>query len=791
MGDQVETWLRSNGVPSQYVKAILNAGYTEMLDMNDAIAKFIVKPMPGLAVKLRRTLQKEREEEEKKLPKNGGEHEEKAPTPKPEATPPDIPTLPTGTELNLSPPEKIEAPDGVTFKLPDDFSVQPDDKPIEDPADLTPEDWKHLATKTGMRRAYHMTDFDADEENPPQSKLEALDWVDRPSRDFMESATGASSVSAKLTYSENTASYVRAGFDTEAFEGCYAFCSASFQRKHEERRAESSYKKSLQMIGKWFYPRATVTLLGKKGCAKLSPGFVEAVRKALASESPRKELQDLFAEWGIAAPNEVLLGGLATFLKTRTMEGEVNEKSVKATIVAAVNIKSGPRSASASTSQGAGSEEKLTAQSLVESSTFKYVGGNTLVSDTKTWPATVGPAKSWDVIGRSKLVPLVDLLDAELHKKVLDVWSEVAVHPAVLDDEPLPASTRSEPVPVSGFLLASISAGGGRGSIELVCDQSSDPRLAGADAVGGRAHVRYADDDHFHYMGLGSIFLPLPSESHYHTDGTRSGNTQFRFDFVETRLSFGAWVRVFSASRSGSSGERVAETDGFLFASLQTNENNRGFVHASIDGERRASASAHLNSDSGAVMGEATFCLPVPRGTRYAVSLEPTQESPSARAWWLPVTSRAWKLGKAVERSLDTEFTAESDGILHGTIAMLHDFETRSDSYMLMSGMGGGLVHSTETHQWYVDGRWTNSYPDGRTVATLVLAAEKQRQDLGSAPISRASASVQYCIIRDVHIQHASATLPVRAGYIYRATKQQLAPAEAKAWWTPIVPAYP
>jgi hypothetical protein len=70
-----------------------------------------------------------------------------------------------------------------------------------------------------------------------------------------------------------------------------------------------------------------------------------------------------------------------------------------------------------------------------------------------------------------------------------------------------------------------------------------------------------------------------------------------------------------------------------------------------------------------------TFCVPVPRGTKYAVypsfgDITPPGQpvSPVSRAYWIPIADDRWKLNKAEPRSVNTLLLAETDGFLHGGV---------------------------------------------------------------------------------------------------------------------------
>ena len=130
---------------------------------------------------------------------------------------------------------------------------------------------------------------------------------------------------------------MQAGFDKQQASVGFPFAAASFEREHKERQAGASYKKQLQMIGRWYYPRVQLNL---KECATASERFKTAIRSALDAYDRSKDIKPLlevFEEFGTAVPSEVILGGQLLFVHTEDYEGTVNESEVENVISAAVN----------------------------------------------------------------------------------------------------------------------------------------------------------------------------------------------------------------------------------------------------------------------------------------------------------------------------------------------------------------------------------------------------------------------------------------------------------------------
>jgi hypothetical protein len=219
---EVGKWLVTNGA-GEYADAFFKKGYTEKADRLAAIDDIVAKKSPGLAAKLKRLL--DAEQPKKSDPK----------------APLAIPALPPGTALDLSQPT-ITAPGVPPFTLPSELSVDTSGKEVISPMELTGIQWMIIAKNSRFLHGYTMENFKAG--TPPQATRAVLDWVVPSTLDFVDPLFLNAFVSAELTYTEETASYVKTGFDTEAASFGYAGCSASFEREHKERHAKASTQKN-------------------------------------------------------------------------------------------------------------------------------------------------------------------------------------------------------------------------------------------------------------------------------------------------------------------------------------------------------------------------------------------------------------------------------------------------------------------------------------------------------------------------------------------------------------------
>ena len=272
--------------------------------------------------------------------------------------------------------------------------------------------------------------------DPPQAAWAALDWMIPDGPNYLVHEDSEATVKSEVTYSEGTASYVRAGVDKQQASVGFPFASASFEREHEERHASSSYKKQLQLIGRWYYPRARLIL---EFCTAASDRFIDAVKNALDDydrSSNLGPLLDVFRKYGTAVPKEVILGGQMIMVHKEDYQGSVKEDEVKDVVKVAVSIKSkggtAQGSAGASFQNGAGST--VTADTMSKSIQFTVKGGDTtLASNPPIWPASVKPASEWAVVGRAGMTSILDFLPGDLRARAIAVWPKLPVPPAIWD----------------------------------------------------------------------------------------------------------------------------------------------------------------------------------------------------------------------------------------------------------------------------------------------------------------------------------------------------------------------
>ena len=668
---------------------------------------------------------------------------------------PAIPTLPPKTKLDLSQPT-VNVPDVPEFTIPAVLSVAADSVAVTHPGNLTQGDWLIIARNSRILYAYTMGNA-SDDGEPPQARRAALDWMVPDSTDFLVPLELNASVLSKVTYTAEAASYVRAGFDKQQASAGFPFASASFEREHKERQAGASYKKQLQMIGRWHYPRAQLNL---KECATASERFKTAIRAALDAYDNSKDIRPLlrvFEEFGTAVPSEVILGGQMLLVHTEDYQGTVNESEVENVISAAVSIKTTKAEGSVGATFQNAQGNKVSGDSVNKATTFTVKGGDaTLASNPQNWPGTVKPPSQWAVIGRSKLTPIVEWLPEDLRSRVMTLWPKVPVPPAIWELQetftPNPSGRAERAQFVLGARFVPDANDGARGAVQLVCGTSMSPELGRGDAVGGRASFhRYRPSDI--WIDGSSVCLPVPAGHNYAaaTPDT-SGGAPRRFAIAETNLTFDRW-RVVQASQGFIHSRRfTAETDGFVFCSVEApNDGNRGYVTCEVDNVLIAAASVHNYAYSDDRITHGSFCVPCAKGSVVQIQATPTSGYVALSVWQLPSTSQAWAFTKPEPIALNGYIAASSDGFVNGVVTV----------------------------------------PDNgpRGILRLDCVKERPTGGVGLHSIPIASAAVHVWYPRDRWISHSSAMIPVRKDYLVFAGWYPTAGApRAQAYFTKVVP---
>ena len=405
---EVTMWLKKNGA-EQFVDKFYNMGYDNLADVSEGVIKELVD-LPGIAARLIRALPK--------------------PEPKPMRDPLAVPSLPEGTTLDLSLPE-LTAPDGIKFELPLALSTEVSEGAIKSPNSLKNADWLVIARDSQMLYGFQM-----DGVTPKKAQRPVLFWKVPKTTDFVRAEHLEAKVTSELSYTEQSASYAKSGFNSQSATAGFPFASASFERSQREKQAGSSYYKLLYLTGIWRYPRATVFL---EKCTTVSPSFKNSIHQALESADPATALDKVFEEFGHAIPSEVLLGGQLYFQEKREAHGSIEQNEVESTIKAAVSVKLentpvGNTTGSAGASFQDGSAQKVTAHEIANRVSFEAFGGDTtLASNPARWAGTVKDPNLWAVIANDRLHSTIDLLDDVLRERVLAVWNKIPSAQIALD----------------------------------------------------------------------------------------------------------------------------------------------------------------------------------------------------------------------------------------------------------------------------------------------------------------------------------------------------------------------
>jgi hypothetical protein len=635
-------WLEINGLSKKCINIFIQNQYkgTPVSALKKKAVNKILKDKPGWAAKVNDAL-----EEWNAQPA--------------ESETPEIPELPAGAEFDLSTRKpKIK---NINFEMPNHLSVRATKAAVVSPIELEPNDWIVVARNSSLLKG-----FDMDGEEPTRAKSSVLWWKVTKKRDFVDPKHLSAESSSSLVYSEKTQKYVNHTFDTEAASAGYAFAAGSFERNHEERSAGASTTRELFMRAMWNFPRAMLYL---EKCTVVSPDFTRSVKKALKKADPPSALGEVFKEYGHAVAMEVLLGGQLWFDQVEKSSADRNETQIKEVYKAAAQVKYEGAEGDVGVLVGKGATFQQEVQRTVKLSTFKCWGGDaTLVSDPEDWASTVKAPKLWDTIARRNVIPTYKLLDdLELQKKVLEVWTKIPpFFGTALDLACKDNGGGSERISTSGFVVGvrqvPPAKDGDRGSVLVVSGPGDDPKEGDSKTAAGAAFVhRYqAGDVRYDCNG---VCIPVRAAYHYQYEAT-VGTPERRLAFIPSKVSWGDWEPVDISDGFSALG------DGFLLASIDTQgRDGSGELYAIVDGRRVAGCSAHRNHASDEWIDRASFCIPMPTGSKVSFETAFGGQSPAFEVNWAPLVSKNAKMQKMEIRSLNTQFTASTDGVLFGCIS--------------------------------------------------------------------------------------------------------------------------
>jgi hypothetical protein len=717
----VTKWLHANSADDLIVKAFYDQEFYEIADVTDDNIETIAKGKPGLANRLKRTAHeiaaKQKAAEEQAAEKKNASKEKREPLP-----PPD---LPAGETFDLTAPVLQHA--DVKFEIPTALQVEKGDRP-RTPEELKNEEWMVIA-----KYSKFVYGFDMSTSAPERPREPVLYWkVPSETETFVRNEEDRARVSSSVTYTAETSSYVRAGFDREKATASYAFCSASIERSHKEKHAQSLSRSRRYMIGLWRYPRAVIFL---DACTTVSPRFVDAVKTAVAANDPRAALEKVLKRFGHVVPSEILLGGQLVLNYSEENDASASEEENEDVISAAVSVKVGGASGSISGSKGTSTDEKHSAERIAQQTSFEAVGGNTLLaSNPSSWVATLADPNVWAVIENRDASSTLDLLPDDLKNQALKFWP--------IEEEPLPPPSARSPninyqANADGFLSAWMRVGGEGDGAEIYgyTDSNSDPKTH---RVSAGVHWYKAE----HVMNA-SLLMPVRAKDRFNLGyAPRWGNPPIVALFQPFPLSFGEWEPLELNKRYPK-----RDKDGFVVARLQyASDGDRGYIIGSQtalgqDLVQCAASSVHWYDHSDVRIAAESFCMPVVRGSDYRVDYVPTAGGPQVAAYWLPM-GKSHKMLPLERRDVNKINRADTNGILTG---FLHADHGRG-------GGGGGLV---------VGLMFDNSE------GTLNLQVS-ETEDFAN-PTSIAVASAQTTSMFDKIIPYNSATVVVRKGNSYRA----------------------
>ncbi len=600
------------------------------------------------------------------------------PAEKPAPEPLSIPDLPPKTTFDLTQPT-LTTPDGHTFILPPDPPYHSDGSAVISPASIEPAGWMVIAKASGMLFAFNM-DSEPAGDNAPTALHNALVWK-VPEEEFYTNMTLASVSDSIYTYSEDAFKFVHCNFDSESASMGYAFCAASFERSHNERDAGASTRKTLHIRASFKYPRAKVTM---SACTTINPRFETEIRAALKASDDKAKfeiLQQVFNSYGHAYPQYVVLGGMCVIEQEQTITASTTEEDVQNTYAAAAGIKVLGGTGSGTTTFQNADGKTISSENIAATATTRMLGGDT-TANLDHWRDTIKTPSLWAVIGYNDLTSTINLLPTDLQTQVQDIWNQFSSSKSVLGkmSSALPADTATR-ASSDGFLLGMVTT-----------NRSHEFSFAGVCASTGKDSDPESDKP---YLGLAtaSIWtvpewnLGIPNSS-FCLPVRNGESTVFRawgnvsspaVNFVP--MGSGDVTYLGPPERIDLSTSNVKEftpdTDGFVICSMGPTDANPDTVCGAggsmILQQKTWAGMMACTSTSFAnylTVGRQSFCVPVQKALgALQISVTTASSDPSkAQAFFVPLSNAT--LGSTVTKTLDTTYTADSDGFLVGVISV-------------------------------------------------------------------------------------------------------------------------
>lgn len=212
-----------------------------------------------------------------------------------------------------------------------------------------------------------------------------------------------------------------------------------------------------------------------------------------------------------------------------------------------------------------------------------------------------------------------------------------------------------------GFVICSIEAAidGNRGYVQAFDDASPDPTTLLATAS---QHYFVKDD---RYVPSASLTMPTPNGTSFTAQKTpTSGMPTTSLQFIGLgnvgEEGMGSWQQVTIGS------DLTAAADGFVVAYVDWNNSNgaRGYVQGFQNSKIVAGASQHYFTSSDIIVPTNSFCMPIAKGTPYKVVFTATAASPTAMAYFVPLSEAYLFFDSFQPRTENRVYQALTDGFL-------------------------------------------------------------------------------------------------------------------------------
>lgn len=293
---------------------------------------------------------------------------------------------------------------------------------------------------------------------------------------------------------------------------------------------------------------------------------------------------------------------------------------------------------------------------------------------------------------------------SSIHNYVMQATLEdgsLLTSPNTIDFDRVYNTSSGGTVAGDGFVICSIEsvANGDRGYVQAFDSTNPDPTTLLTTAS------QHYYTNHDHETPSASLTMPTPNGTNFtiHKQST-AGSPLTSLKFIGLgnvgEEGLGSWQAIDLGSTMS------APADGFVTAYVDWNNSDgaRSYVQGFQNNEIIAAASQHYYYHTDTLIPTNSFCMPICKGTPYSVVFSPTAGSPTAQAFFVPLSEAYLFFESFQSRSANKVYQAQTDGFL---VAYLYEQANGDRGFVDLYSYPDeneliklGKLASTSIHSW-------------------------------------------------------------------------------------------